>query len=97
MSEYRGTQTVSQRPEKGEPYRLSSTVAHGLEENLRSVTAGHFPVYDGDRIIGVFVGVDRFNILQHLADMLDDTRMISATSANQADEHHLSFEEVFDR
>jgi hypothetical protein len=98
MSDYRGFPTP-QRPEKAEPYRLPSSIARGLEENLRSVAAGHFPLYDENRIIGVFVGVDQFNLLLHIADALDEQRIsptVSREPSKREDDRHLSFEEVFD-
>ena len=89
---------ASRRSEKAEPYHLPSAAARGLEENLRVAKAGHFPIYDGDRIVGVFVSVDRFNVLMHLAEHLDDPRIAAALSRERSEEEnkpHLSFEEVF--
>jgi hypothetical protein len=90
----------SQFSEKAEPYRLPSATARGLEENLRSAKAGHFPIYgDGNHIVGVFVSVDQFNVLVHLAELLDDPRIAAAMSrepSKEENERHLSFEEVFD-
>jgi hypothetical protein len=98
MSDYREFPTP-RHPEKPEPYRLPSSIARGLEENLRSVAAGHFPLYDEKRIIGVFVGVDQFNLLLHIADALGEQRISPAVSnepSKKEDERYLSFEEVFD-
>jgi hypothetical protein len=85
--------------EKGEPYRLSPDAARRLEEHLRFAKAGHFPIYDGERIVGVLVSTDRFNVLVHLAELLDDPRIAAAVAAARAraeeKESHLSFEEVF--
>jgi hypothetical protein len=89
---------ASRRSEKAAPYRLPSAIARGLEENLRAAKAGHFPIYDGDQIIGVFVSVDRFNTLVHLAELLDDPRIAAAISREppkEENERPLSFEEVF--
>jgi hypothetical protein len=83
--------------EKAKPYPLPPEIARGLEQYLR-LTAGHFPIYNGDRIIGVFVGVDQFNLLVHLAELLDDPQIIAALSrqpSKEESERYLSFEEVF--
>jgi hypothetical protein len=86
---------ASRLSERAKPCPLPSEIARRLEEHLRSTTAGHFPIYDGDRIIGVFVGVDQFNLLVHLAEVLDDPRMIAALSPKEEGERNLSYEEVF--
>jgi len=79
---------MPRRSEKAEPYRLTTEtgrqLARQLESNLRFTQAGHFPVYDGDRIVGVFVSVDRFNVLLHIATLLDDPQIAAAIADARA-------------
>jgi len=90
--------TTTRRSGKSERYRLPSAIARELEEYLRAVEMGHFPIYDGDRIIGVFVSVDQFNVLVHLAELLDDPRMAAAIArepSKEENDRYLSLDEVF--
>ncbi len=95
--------SMSRRSEKAEPYRLTTETARQLEGNLRFTQGGHFPIYDGDRIVGVFVSVDRFNVLLHIATLLDDPQVAAAIADARAKEEkegkerYLSFDEVIGR
>jgi hypothetical protein len=93
--------TSSRSPEeKGEPYRPPISVARELTDKLRYAKAGHFPVYEGERLVGVFVSEDQFNILVHLGELLDDPEVAAAVTAarrekEKKDSSYLSFEKVF--
>jgi hypothetical protein len=91
----------SRSSEKGEPYRPPISVARELTEKLRYAKAGHFPVYEGERLVGVFISEDQFNILVHLGEFLDDPEIAAAVTAarrekEKGDSSYLSLEKVFD-
>lgn len=87
----------TRRAEKGGAYYPRVVSVRDLEERLQLAKDGHFPVLDGDRVIGVLVSLDRFNVLAHLAELLDDPQVAaavaSARSKKQEEERFLSFEE----